>query len=251
MPYQTNGSLTTDKRVVDDTTTWDTQSHWEAYQSKNNVELVNGSVQLADAIPDSAIDRFVASDFDSATGDWPGTQGNYTLTGGSPTLVQDVLNGQPAVRFDGSSDYLSVSFTSAESQPNTIFIVGVSPAASGSNPFIDGSSMSGRHVVYWASSNWAIYGGETNVDGSTDSGSNLFTAIFDGASSVIREDGAQTGSGNPGSNGLDGITLGAYADQSTFGEVDILEVVPCNTRLSPSEIDAEEQRLADKYGITL
>lgn len=46
MPFPNNGTLTTDKRTVDDQTTWSNQSQWEQYESLSNIEIVNGNLRL-------------------------------------------------------------------------------------------------------------------------------------------------------------------------------------------------------------
>lgn len=71
-PYQSEGSLTTDKRTVDDTETWDAQSGWEAYQSASNVEIVNGAVQLAEQTVPEAI-----------TNQWRHSEGTGTVVADS------------------------------------------------------------------------------------------------------------------------------------------------------------------------
>lgn len=67
MPYTSSGSLTSSKLQIDDSDGWSTQADWEAYQSAQGIEIINGSVQLAEtAIPASVIDNFEASDADPA-----------------------------------------------------------------------------------------------------------------------------------------------------------------------------------------
>lgn len=73
MAYTSNGSLTTDKRVVDDTTTWDAQSDWEAYQSKDSVVVTNGAVQLAE-VQAQIIDSFE----DGGISEYTGRTGSFS-----------------------------------------------------------------------------------------------------------------------------------------------------------------------------
>jgi len=99
----------------------------------------------------------------------------------------------------------------------------------------------------------SIRAGGTDVLGNNSQTgvSTLVTGIFDGANSVLREDGTQTASGNPGSDPLSGITLGntAFADIPYEGYIG--EILVCNDRLSASEIASQEQRLSEKWGITI
>ncbi|WP_292484121.1 hypothetical protein [Methanohalobium sp.] len=47
LSYASDGSLLTDEREVNASTLWDTQSDWEAYQSKNNINITNGNLELS------------------------------------------------------------------------------------------------------------------------------------------------------------------------------------------------------------
>lgn len=219
--------------------------------------LVSGGL-FGSAIPDSGIAQYVASSISASDGQtissWSDSQGSNDLSGGSPTFKTGGLSGKPFVRFDGVDDALTTTFGSAEGQPNTIQVVGEIRATDSNQPFIDG--ISSGQLLYWVErgnnpNSWALFAGNSNVYGTQNDTASLFTGVFDGASSVLREDGTQTASGDPGSNSIDGISLGAYADQSAYGEVDIYEVVVYNDRLTGTEIDKQEQRLADKYGITI
>jgi len=69
MPYSDNGTLTTDKRTVNEETSWSSQSDWAAYQSAEDVEIVDGAIQLAEgpAIPDSELSDYWPTDEGSGT----------------------------------------------------------------------------------------------------------------------------------------------------------------------------------------
>lgn len=107
-PYPSNGSLTTDKRTVDDSATWDSQAEWEAYQEAMDVEIVNGAVQLADvAIPDS-VDHH-----------WPTDEGSGSTLTDNKGTVDGTINGETWVSdsnavgdfvldSDGTDDYTNL-----------------------------------------------------------------------------------------------------------------------------------------------
>lgn len=50
--FEVSGDLTTDKqeREEGDNQAWDSQAEWEEYQSKNNIEIVNGALRLRQLI---------------------------------------------------------------------------------------------------------------------------------------------------------------------------------------------------------
>lgn len=48
MPFEDSGTLTTDKRTVDVSTEWATQTDWEAYQLINGINITTGTLKLAE-----------------------------------------------------------------------------------------------------------------------------------------------------------------------------------------------------------
>jgi hypothetical protein len=132
------------------------------------------------------------------------------------------LGGRPAVVGDATDDFLRTApFSTALPQPTTIVVVGVLPAA-GNSTFVDGvASGAARQAVYngWSPgyvSMWA--GAGTNVNSTTAINATpsrrLYVATFAGASSELWVDGTVRGSGNPGGNGLGGVTLLSFFDGS-------------------------------------
>ena len=74
------------------------------------------------------------------------------------------------------------------------------------------------------------------------------TAVFDGANSIIREDGVETAVGETGTNDLGGLSVGygAYAG-SIYADVYVSEIVLVNS--GSVDLDFENQ-LLEKWGIT-
>lgn len=64
--YYLDGELVTDKRGVAVSETWDTQTEWEAFQSKNQTQIVNGVLKL-DTV--ALIDNFEDGDIAEYGGD--------------------------------------------------------------------------------------------------------------------------------------------------------------------------------------
>lgn len=97
-PYPSNGSLTTDKRTINDSDGWGTQSEWEAYQSASNVVVTNGTVQLAEAV--GFIEDFertdVLSPYNGITNEFAET--TSTVFNGSKALeVTDTSKSNPQI----------------------------------------------------------------------------------------------------------------------------------------------------------
>ena len=124
-------------------------------------------------------------------------------------------NGKPAVEF--ASDYIaSAPFGADVPQPTTYFITVNKTNHSGY--LFERVGTGGRQAQ--GDSTWVFAGSVANgFYPTSDLGSQrLFTALFDGASSISRMNSAATGSGNPGTDGQSGIQIGR-PNQSLTGKV--------------------------------
>lgn len=235
---------------------WHITAYWEdGSGSYNTYSKPNVSASLPEGgvIPDSALDQFVASGYDPQAGDWVGEQDNLTFTaGGSPTVISDDINNRDVVETDGDDDYLRISDTDvSESQPVTHMVVAkvtetfayVFDSATGDNGPV--------HGIQSTDTDWRLNAGSNISGGSFDNNYHLFSAVFadDG---VLEIDGATAVSGDPGSNALDGITLGSSRELKFFRNNRYAEYIPYAADLRETgEFDSEKQRLANKYDITL
>jgi hypothetical protein len=114
----------------------------------------------------------------------------------------------------------------------------------GTNELFDGSST--RQLFGDWGTTWQIYAGsfvDTEVVATT--GMHIVTVLFNGASSVIRLDGSEIGSGNPGSNALSTMTLGRGGSTTPLGY--FFEIVVYD---SAEGVTANEAGLMTKWGIT-
>lgn len=196
--------------------------------------------------------EITASDGDSI-GTWADQEGSADLTQSTsskqPTYQTSVQNGNAIVRFDGTDDLLTVSF-SALSQANHVFIV-CDHDSDSSNSF-DSDDSNNRHALGAdGSSQWLLFAGSTITDNSYATGFELLTGLFNGANSTLRIDGSQTASGDAGSDGLGGITVGAQQGDQNHADTDIGEVLVYNTELPTNDRDDIEEYLADKWGISI
>lgn len=70
MSYNPSGNLVTDKRVIEESSGWDTQTEWEAYQSKNQISIIDGILQLSEEVTGPIIlDDFEDGDIAEYDGD--------------------------------------------------------------------------------------------------------------------------------------------------------------------------------------
>lgn len=213
----------------------------------------------ASAIPDSAIAHWDATQLaynDGVTVDpWTDSEASLDMSAvGGPTFQTNVTNSQPAVQYDGTDDAHQSPTFSAVSQPATIFIVAKTDSSGDDDRFMDNNGLQGDRVILRNNSGeYQVYAGSfTNTAVSVDTNWHIHTVILDGANSALRIDGTEVWTGNPGTNGFEQLAFGADTDGNTaYLDGYEGEILPCSTRLSSSELDRQEQRMADKWGITL
>ena len=206
--------------------------------------LVDGAEIIA--IPDNTVAHYDASQLSLNDGDtvsvWPDELGDNDLDiqTGSPTYVESGINGNPAIAFDGDGlESTGVSVT----QPNTTYVVFEYQSG-----FDEGRVLSGvseRQLVAWASgrNKWRTYAGDVLNRGSDDIGIQQMTAVFDGANSIIREEGVEIAVGGAGTNDLGGLSVGI--DKITYADAYVSEIVIVNS----GSVDLEyENQLLEKWG---
>ena len=235
---------------------------------------VDGNVvfKAGSDIPDSAIAQYDAqaligfNDGDSIT-TWEDNLNNNDITGETPVYRDSAINGNPAVEFDGNDDYLETALPSSISQPTTVITVGQipdhdAPNEDGAFTYFDNHRSSNNfHLVRpqdtESNSNEFRYRNNAGETFETDNGTattnpEVLVNIFDGNNSEIRRNGSDLSvTGESGTNDLEGIQLGSRQDERDFFDGYIAEVITYDDRLTSSEIEEEEQRLSDKWGISL
>ena len=206
-------------------------------------------------IPDNTVAHYDASQLSLDDGDtvsvWPDEQGDNDLNiqTGSPTYVESGINGNPAIAFDGVGDGLEDAGLSVN-QPNTTYVVFEYQSGFDGGRVLSG--VSERQLTAWADgsqNNWRTFAGN-NLDATTDIGIQQMTAVFDGANSIIREEGVEIAVGDAGTNDLGGLSVGYDAnddDNPRYGDVYVSEIVVVNS----GSVDLGfENQLLDKWGIT-
>ena len=115
------------------------------------------------------------------------------------------------------------------------------------------SGVSERQITAWKIQNsWGTNAG-SSVYASTDIGIQQMTAVFDGANSIIREDGVETAVGDAGINDLGGLSVGYDSfgynggEGRDYADAYVSEIVVANS--GSVDLDFENQ-LLEKWGIT-
>jgi hypothetical protein len=211
--------------------------------------LITGDV--VSALPDNTVAHYDASKLALNDGDtvsvWPDEFGNYDLDTqiGSPTYVESGINGNPAIAFNG--DGLEVTGLSV-TQPNTTYVVFEYQGGWDGGRVLAGVSES-QLTAATASykENWKTYAG-TSLHATSDIGIQQMTAVFDGANSIIRENGVETAVGDAEINDLGGLSVGYDSfGGSNYADAYVSEIVVANS--GSVDLDFETQ-LLEKWGIT-
>jgi hypothetical protein len=223
------------------------------------VRVEGRGVGVGSAIPDSGLKHhFDATEISGSDGDsistWPDKAGSKDLTqatsSNQPTLKTGQLNGNDVVSFSLST-FLDVAFSEI-TQANHVFIVAKADKLEDGRIF-DSETGSDSHSIMLASgsSKFALEAGSRLRASSWDKNWHIHSALFNGASSIKRLDGSQTASGDAGSLGLDGITVGQRAEGASEFQGDVAEILVYDQELTDSDRDAVESYLSDKWGITI
>ena len=170
------------------------------------------------------------------------TQANGAL---QPMLTADQINGQPALVFDGTDEYLQGAFTEIE-QPNTIIIVCSEPTDTGAaRVMYDGREITKRHTLFenGATSTYRLLGTpgvsqNTNQAIGVAGTFRIWSTIFRGATSVFRVNGTtKTIAGALGASGLTGLTLGSKQNGTQSADTKITDVLVVNGAMTVTQFE--------------
>jgi len=153
-----------------------------------------------------------------AGGTWTDLSGNgRNLTQATPANqpTQVTRAGQLALSFDGG-DSVFASFGSTITQPITLYCVAELAVATGAT-LVDGYSLSRLIVATTATPQWSMYAGLTVTAGTPATGTIYGVCFVANAASsnvYVNDFVSATITGNPGTNGLDGLTAGSLKQGS-------------------------------------
>ena len=200
-----------------------------------------------DATEISSSDGNTISTWSDATGN-----GNDLTAGTAPIYKTSAINGNSVVRFDGSNDYLDVTWSNIP-EPYYIWVVFVKTATGGNESLLDAASDRTHEIVTRNDNqNFSVDQG-TNLDSGfgEDNNAHIIGALFESALSgeldKIRIDGTQQATGDIGTPDSDGLTVGAAGGLGATGPYDVGEILFYHTKPTVADVD---QYLSDKWGVT-
>lgn len=201
---------------------------------------------------DTGLTSPVTADGQTAKGQKDKSGNNYHVTEATnaPIYKAAIQNGLSVVRYDGTNDRLRHS-AGTMSQPYTVFIVGRADTGGSNKAFFDGAT--NRSEIYYgvANTRLSVHAGATlqSSPAQAPGAWHYFTITFNGASSVIRQDGAQVAAGNAGTQSITGFTIGASQTLGEFLGGDIGEILLYDPSPSDADRDLIEAYLGDKWGL--
>lgn len=178
--------------------------------------------------------------------------------GSRPQYDPTGVNGLPAIYYEGTATrFLSTgNFAAALSQPNTVYCVFRNVDSNTQRNVYDGTAAGGRNLLWFNGSGlqvgmWA--GGAQYDYARVEPGVYLYTCQYNGASSIMRRNGAVIRSAvNPGAQAMGGVTLGAdNAGTGSKFKGYIREFIAFNAAHTTSQMEQVEAFLAGRSGITL
>lgn len=191
---------------------------------------------------------------------WNDSSGNArnATAAGSPTYQTNEINGLPVVRLGGGWDHWFDVATFVLPQPNTVIAVALRENDTAFARFVyDGITTRQRLYSNLTTGNVAFFAGSSIIK-STSWGLGswrIATAAFDGSSSEIWLDGTSVGTGDPGTNGLDGLRIGSPPGSPAPGvgqwHSDIAELIFFSGVLPRTDRVGVQKYLSAKYGITV
>ncbi len=186
----------------------------------------------------------------TSVSDSSGNGYDLTNSGTGPVMVENALNGNDLIEFQGNSRLDSPQW-SAISEPYTVFMVTSSYDAPSDAVTMDTAGGGGRAFMARDNPEWRIWnGGGLNTGFAGDEQEHIITAVYSSSSAKFRYDGTEN-AGTTGSNSITSIRLGQDSGGSRALEGRMGEVMLYDRSLSQTEIDNVESYLSGKWGITL
>ena len=196
----------------------------------------------------------VVKDGDNKVSQWIDRSGNnfhalQSTAADQPLWVDDELNGQPVLQFDGSSDVMKIDFGQTFEQPGTLIFVH-KMRETGNNQFIIDRLDSFHYLIFKGADNVSMNAGSTLVSSlDVPYDYTLFTNIFNMGSARFYINGVLNSSGNVGSHTVNGFTLGARYNNVSFASVNFAEIIFYDRLLTTFERQTVEKYLMNKYAL--
>lgn len=201
-----------------------------------------------------AYDESTITESSGSVSQWDNKAGGLDLAqaagASQPTTGVEKINGLNALNFDGVDDFMQEQITITN--PTTLFIVAEVDDDNLNQQFTDGTTGGGMVFRTLGSGIIRVFGGATLqvnyvVQTSTQY---LFTIVFNGESSKVIVDGTVEGTGDAGTSGVTGLTVGSNrTGTGIFAGMKLGELIFTDGDASPEFRTKIEGYLAHKWGL--
>lgn len=200
--------------------------------------------------------RYVASDVAAANGAvvsaWSPRTGSGTLSnvisGAQPTMQATALGGKPALRFDGSNDYLSATIGPPRVQPFTVTVAMKWNSVAARSQVLD----FGSTQLLILPSQWDAWSGTDLQGGTPGTSPVVVTYVASGGNSRLLLNGTEVAFGNAGTQQIDGsLDVGRQAAATRYAAMDIGEVLIYTAALTPAQLVTVHSYCQDRYSIAV
>jgi hypothetical protein len=186
---------------------------------------------------------------------WPDSSGagadlTQATSGSRPIYHTARLNSLPGVTFDGSDDFMGATFTLV--LPEFVVIVGRWVVYADYKTMCDGAGSTGNRMrVIALSPGVSTYsaGFGPNPAMSNSTSVHLIEAGFTGSAQTLALDSGSTASGPAAGADGNGITLGARAEGTEAGSVEIFEALVYRAVQTGAALTALRTYLTTKWGL--
>lgn len=168
-------------------------------------------------------------------------------------VLRKTAGGLCYLEFDGLDDLLrTAAFGATITQPISASVAGhvKNPAASATQRFFDGADTARVLIGKQSATESLVFAG-VELRFPDPFALDVYTGIFNGASSIARLGGVQVAAGNAGTAGLNGLTLGASFANGERLTGYIFGLVLAKGIWSAANIAKAEAYLAQKSGVVL
>jgi len=227
-----------------------------ATSTSTQIRLFNATLNASSTwqnayLKDLGVDGFVTTWYDQSGNSRNAVQ---ITTGNQPRIVNagvvDTLDGRPSVRFTGNA---YMNYANVASQPTTVNVIVRLNSAITNAHITDGAQTSPRTLVGISGANWVTYAGAIAVGATyTIGASDVLTATFNGASSIIAKNGTSINV-DTGTQGMTNQFIGAGGGGIATVGIDgwIQEFVVLNSLISTTNRQTLERSQGKYYGISV
>ena len=220
----------------------------------DGIEVVHGFVPSGTPLAWYSADSITGLSDGDPVSTWPDRTANgFDLTSATinrPTYKTGIQNTLPAVRFDGTDNWMMNLSVGVRSQPITVFIVYSQIVYANYATMVSGGNGSANFYMYnhIGQSGIRLAGpDEVLTDKSHPETMSYVTARWSGATSFVRLNGVQSAAVDPGTGDITNFMIGAVTGGSSrFFRGDICEVIMYVGAEDPT---ANEAGLAAKWGL--